>query len=76
MGVVFISIVYHVLTKSQIATWDQAVLDHGNGELTDKGLAKRQRAILLDAGLYYNFTKDEEYFEKKKQQQSTTSSYL
>lgn len=67
-------IVYHVLSKSQIAAWDQAISDHNNGELTDKGLSKRRSAVLLEAGLYYNFTKDDEYLEKTKEQ-STKSRY-
>ena len=72
MGVVCL-LVYHVMDQRLIDSWDEVNLDYNNGELTKKGLLKKQKEVLLDAGLYYNFTKDKEYFKK---QQSTKNGML
>ena len=61
MGVVS---VYHVMEPELINAWDTADLEYRYGDITRKGLERRRRAVLLEAGLYYNFTRDEEYLKE------------
>ena len=56
-------IVYSVLSPSQINRWEVLNEQYHNEELTRQGLNKKRRKILLEAGLYYNFTKDQEYLK-------------
>ena len=59
----YIYIVYSVLSPSQINRWEVLNEQYHNEELTRQGLNKKRRKILLEAGLYYNFTKDQEYLK-------------
>ncbi len=57
------------MNERLILSWDDINVDYNNGELTKKGLLKKRRDVLLEAGLYYNHTKDKEYFKQQQQQQ-------
>ncbi len=59
------------MNERLILSWDDINVDYNNGELTKKGLLKKRRDVLLEAGLYYNHTKDKEYFKQQQQQQNT-----
>ncbi len=61
MGVVS---VYHVMGAGLINAWDAADLEYRYGDITRKGLERRRRGLLLEAGLYYNFTRDQEYLKE------------
>lgn len=58
---VSLCIVYRVLTPEQIATWEELDSEYHSDIITKQGLLKKRRQLLLSAGLYYNFTRDEEY---------------
>ena len=65
--------VYRVLTEQEIQLWDSFTEEHANDELTSLGLKRRQEQLLLNAGLLYNFTKDELLKETPPTQASSES---
>ncbi|XP_011407427.2 PREDICTED: N-acetylglucosamine-1-phosphotransferase subunit gamma-like [Amphimedon queenslandica] len=57
--------VYRVFTPKQINEWDEINHEFHSDLITKQGLMKKRRELLLSAGLYYNFSKDEEYISNE-----------
>lgn len=53
--------VYRVLSPEETSKWEEIDREFQSDLITRQGLLKKRRQLLLSAGLYYNFTKDEEY---------------
>ena len=65
---IILLLVYHLLTPHQIEQWDKIMQEYHFEEITRKGMKKRQRRILSEAGLAYNFTIDGLYRKQEEQE--------
>jgi hypothetical protein len=67
--------VYRVLTSHEINLWDQLDAEYHNQLITRQGLLKKRRELLLSAGLYYNFTQDEQLNLQEQHTKSTLDNF-